>query len=181
MIILSILIICLIVWAVKKRKSRGSLVEEISRIDVLSLPQKTTLLKSYEIKPPGFALSRGEICYYAGPAKAYTEKNAVIGSVSRGHGNRYRLTKNLSLSSYSGTRRNVRGTVSETFGGNFYITNQKIMLLSSKHGFQIPYSRLLSMEPHKDGIRFFEKSGKCYTMLTKDVIEICKRFKLIEV
>lgn len=155
--------------------------DDVEEMRSLSPEQKENMLKDYIVSNPGINLNDGEYCYYSGSAQAYTSKNVVVGTKSSGAGISFRVAKNVRIHTGGGGSKTVRKNVSEKSDGRFLITNQRVVLLTPKHGFNIPYKKLTSLQPASDGMQVYDNTGKCYTMLTDDIYEICKIMTLIEI
>lgn len=155
--------------------------ESVEEVRNLSQADKIAMLESYIVHSPGINLSNGEVCYYAGPAQSYHTKNVVTSRRSIGSGMSFRIAKGVRYHVGGGSSQNVREDVVEKFDGRFCLTNKRVIMFAPKYGFSITYTRLMSMHPARDGIQFYDSAGKCYTMLSNDVPEICKRMSLIEI
>ena len=154
---------------------------DVDEIQRLTPEEKQFALSKYNIENPGINLNDGEHCYYSGPAQAYTSINVVVGTKGGGAGISFKVSKNIRIHTGGGNSKTIRDNISEVFDGNFYVTDQRVILLTPKHGFNIPYKKLTAMSPASDGIQFYDNTGKCYIMLTKDVYEICKIMNYIQI
>ena len=132
------------------------------------------------INNPTISLKTGEVCYYQHEATAYHEKNVVTGRKSSGAGVSFRVAKGVYVRTGGGDSQVIRENVGEYFDGMLYITNFRIVLLTPKYGFDIPFSKIAQIENHHDGFQIYS-GAKCYSLLTIDVLTILVILELIKI
>lgn len=135
-------------------------------------------LEDYIVNHPTISLKTGEICYFEKPAKSYHQKNAVVGRKSSSAGVSFRVAKGVTFRTGGGGSEYVREVVAEKFDGNLYITNQRIIMLAPKHGFDIPLAKITQLCIHDDGIAVYT-GAKCYFALTEHIEMISCIYGLI--
>lgn len=74
----------------------------------------------------------------------------------------------------------IRENVAEYFDGMLYITNFRIVLLTSKYGFDIPFSKITQIEPHYNGFQIYS-GAKCHSLSTIDSLTIMVILELIKI
>lgn len=72
-------------------------------------------------------------------------KNKIVGTTSSNNGVSVRIAKGVYLHSGTGKSKKIFKDVTEQYLGNFIITNQRIIFLNEKKGFEIPYKNLTSV------------------------------------
>jgi hypothetical protein len=119
------------------------------------------------------ALAGGEYCHYFDKAKLQTSRIQkswkTRGGGYIGGATSFRLFKRLTIhggrsySRNSETRVEER-EVAEEFRGFLYITNRRIVFVSSKHGFDMPYKQLTAVNAYSGAIEF-QFGSKHYSFL----------------
>lgn len=137
-------------------------------------------LQKLVIKNPTISLQIGEECYYQHEAEAYHEKNVVTGRKSSGAGVSFRVAKGVYVRTGGGDSQVIRENVAEYFDGMLYITNFRIVLLTSKYGFDIPFSKITQIEPHYNGFQIYS-GAKCHSLSTIDSLTIMVILELIKI
>lgn len=143
--------------------------------------EKIRKLAKYRVDHPSLNLLSDEICYYQGKAKSYHEKNVVVGRRRSGAGVSFRVAKGVSVHTGGGGSENIRSQVGESYDGMFFLTNKRVVLTAMKYGFDLPLSKITSINADpKHGFMFFS-AGKAFTVLTKDYRKIASIMALIDV
>ena len=118
------------------------------------------------VKGNNIVLKKGEICHYCGKVEVTKTKNVVVGSVR----NSYGMSSKISKSGYArfGQSQNqvVRADTVENTPAMFYVTSDRLILVSTKYGFDKHLSKLTGLTPHRDGITI-QFDDKIYNLLTK--------------
>lgn len=156
---------------------RESITNPILLNDKLSPIEK---LQRLVVSNPHISLATNEECYYQQEATAYKEKNVVTGRKSGGSGVSFRVAKGVYVRTGGGNSQVIRENVGEYFDGMLYITNLRMVLLTPKYGFDIPFSKITRIENHPDGFQIYS-GAKCYLVLTIDVSTILAILNLIKI
>lgn len=127
--------------------------------------------KDMLVENPGINLMPGEYCYYCKDATAVHQKNVVVGRTGTGAGMSFRVAKGVSFRTGGGASQNVRGNVNEYYDGILYITNLRMILHSSKYGFDLYISKISSVVYEINGFEVYS-GNKCYSVMTNDVENI---------
>ena len=117
--------------------------------------------------------SSGETCHNSRPANLVTFKNKVVGYAGGNAGISLRIAKGVTYRVGSSKGAPIRRNVEESFPGTLSITNQRIIFVAPKGGFDKKIAALSSMTPCEDGI-VFQFSTQSYILETKDVDRICQ-------
>lgn len=138
----------------------------------MTLEEATKYLEKTMVTNPGINLESGENCFLAEEATAVISKNQNIGTThnSAGGGIYYR---GISLHENSGTRKIVRGTVTDKYPGHLYLTSKRVLMVAYKGGFDIPWTKLVGFEAYSDGL-MLTSGGKSYLVETNSVKKIKK-------
>ena len=148
--------------------SNGSLSKTIALIESehYSITEALEQLKP-EKEDVNLMLKSDEVCYYYGGARSYHEKNVITAYKSTNSGVSVRVARGFSIRSGSSITIPIRSNVSETYEGDLYITNKRLVLLTDKYGFDLGIDTINAIEPFKNGFKVFYKD-KCYTVITYD-------------
>lgn len=138
----------------------------------MTLEEATKYLEKTMVANPGVNLEPGENCFFAEEATAVISKNQNIGTTynSAGGGIYYR---GISFHDNSGTRKIVRGTVTDKYPGHLYLTSKRVLMVAYKGGFDIPWTKLVGFEAYSDGL-MLTSGGKSYLVETNSVKKIKK-------
>lgn len=136
-------------------------------------------LEQLVVKNPNINLKDNERCYYQQRASAHHKKNVVVGTKREGAGLSFRFSKDFTLHTGGGGSTTIRDDISELFDGTLYITNQRIILVAAKYGFDLRFDKITSLSVLGNGLRLFTGS-KCYEVYTEDVKHIEYVLALIE-
>lgn len=124
-------------------------------------------LQALKISNPNINLKPGETCYYMGPAQSCKNKVITTGYKGTNGGLSFRVAKGVYLHGGKGNKKAVRETVSERHPGTFYVTDQRLILLSEKNGFNATFGTIIQVEALSDGL-YIHQSSKTSIVLTKD-------------
>ena len=153
----------------------GSLCKTIELIETkhYSITEALDKLKP-DAEDINLMLKNDEICYYYGGARSYHEKNIITAYKSSNSGVSVSVVRGFSIRSGNSITIPIRSNVSETYEGDLYITNKRIILLTKKYGFDLGIDKINAIEPFKNGFRVFYKD-KCYNPTIFYVLELIDR------
>ena len=129
------------------------------------------ILDEMELEEVSMRLNYDEACYYEGIATAYHTKNIVTGYRRNSSGYSVRAMKGVSLHNSSGTSNAIRKTISTPYPGRLFITNERIVFLAEKYGFDIDFNKLSNISVYNKYLEVFAGS-KFYRLYTKDTLFI---------
>ena len=136
----------------------------------LSPSEAADLLNRSVVPNPGIILTPGEVCYYAGNASGLKAKNQVVRTEYSSFGTSSYSSFNTGIRGYrvgmgfhnnEGVRKNVRGTVIDSYKGRLYLTNKRLVLAAYQCGFDIPLEKLTAVDSYRDGL-LVTSGGKSY-------------------
>lgn len=133
-----------------------------------------------KIYSPNIVLKKGEICYYEGDAFSYKMKNIITRYERQGGSSGFRIAKGITIGRSSGVSTPIRENVVEKYPAKFYITNKRMILVASKHGFDLSVDKITSLKNYSNAFEFF-CGEKTYTVMTNDVkyiIQLCRLISL---
>lgn len=84
-------------------------------------------------------LNYGEVAVYHSQATRQETKNRVIGRMGSYGGGTIRIAKGLSIHTGGSSSRPIYGDVSMQYPGEFIITNERVIFLSSQKGFELKH------------------------------------------
>ncbi len=113
-------------------------------------------------------LNYGEVAVYHSQATRQETKNRVIGRTGSYGGGTVRIAKGLSIHTGGSSSRPIYGDVSMQYSGEFIITNERIIFLSSQKGFELKHQNITAATAYKDGFAFQSKNTS-YVLLVPRV------------
>ena len=126
----------------------------LTRDQIERLEQKTEL----PILDTPVFLNYGEVAVYHSQATRQETKNRVIGRTGSYGGGTVRIAKGLSIHTGGNSSRPIYGDVSMQYPGEFIITNERVIFLSSPKGFELKHQNITAATAYKDGFAFQSKS-----------------------
>lgn len=109
-------------------------------------------------------LKSGEMVHYRTPCGLSVTRRELIGSTGGGAGASFRIAKGIYLHSGKSSSKRIYDDVTNTFKGELFITNARIVFLQSRAGFELPIVKLSAILPIEDGIRL-QSGNKTYDMV----------------
>ena len=109
-------------------------------------------------------LNYGEVAVWYSEATRQETKNRVIGRTGSYGGGTVRIAKGLSIHTGGSSSKPIYGDVSVQFPGEFVITNERIIFLSSQKGFEIKHANITAATAYKDGFSF-QSRNTSYVLL----------------
>lgn len=103
-------------------------------------------------------LNYGEVAVYHSQATRQETKNRVIGRTGSYGGDTVRIAKWLSIHTGGSSSRPIYGDVSMQYPGEFIITNERVIFLSSQKGFELKHQNIIAATAYKDGFAFQSKN-----------------------
>lgn len=125
--------------AVKKAIQKPEIKNEVDTPP--ALPPELTL-ENCIIERPNIPLKKGEVCVYMSPAVSVYNRKGVVAYKGGGQGVSFRVAKGVSLHTGGMKRTAERGTITDTYDGRLYMTNQRIILLAEKYGFDLKWENV---------------------------------------
>lgn len=124
-------------------------------------------------------MNEEEVCFYAGPAKGFRDKEKVVGYTGGGAGVSFRIMKGVSVHTGSSARKAIRENVRDYSDGTLYLTNQRVLLLATKYGFSIALTKLAQVSYSDGSLRFFAQNGKDYSVMPDEYNKVMKVMSLM--
>lgn len=112
---------------------------------------------------------KGEYCHYAENVKRIVVTTRTSYK-TRSSGVNFRVAKGVSVGSRESYTEPIKTSNSNEYEGTLYITNKRIVFLASEKGVEIPFSKLLGVQPYSDGVELFIAS-KSYIFRIDDMRE----------
>lgn len=130
------------------------------------------------ISNPSISLKKGEVCLYEGEAKAMNARLVTEGGDSVGAGFTWRISKHFALHSGGGKSKKVQKTVIDEYPGKLYLTNQRMILLAPKYGFEASMQNINRLENSEDGFVVYI-NAKPHYVGTPDMEQIVNIINLL--
>ncbi len=141
----------------KKKEAIQELVNNIKSGNIPHIQTRSIILKSSE-----YACS--EIQTYL-----IETKNKIVGTSSSNSGISVRMAKGVYLRSGSGGSKKIYNDVTNQYLGNLIITNQRIVFLNDRKGFEIPYKNLTSVFSSDKNL-ILQSKNKSYSILISNPV-----------
>lgn len=130
----------------KREAERQAVIDNYLRLGLKDLP--IVPFPSTLVPKPG------EICYWHCGAASSEEKVVTTGYTGGGAGVSVRVAKGVTLHTSSGRSRAIKQKVTQSYWGEFIITNQRVILKTQKGGFEKALSRITFLECDPKGLSF---------------------------
>lgn len=137
--------------------------------DLLALGDKPAQekLDEIEIIDPSINLKPCEACLYEGIGYVLEAKEVVTGYNRTSYGTSFKtIFGNYRHNSTSKTDI-IRKTVKNTFNGQLFITNSRIVFLAEKYSFDSSFDKITNITVYNDRIELYSRN-KFYKVFTKD-------------
>ena len=163
-IVIALIYVLIIYFVIRYFKARNcnrvnSLTENDDR-------NASEILDDMELTDVSMRLEKDEVCYYEGIGTSYHSKEIVIGYRRNSSG--YSAG---GFHSSSGRSSAIRKNVSTPYVGRLFITNNRIVFLAEKYGFNIDYNKLSNISVYNKYIEVFSGS-KFYRVYSSDTVFI---------
>jgi len=124
------------------------------------------------IIPKSMIPKKNESVYLEQEAVLKVVKNKMLGSTSSSSGASIRVAKGMYLRSGSSGSKKIYGDVTTKYYGTLAISNQRIVFTNPEKGFEIPLSKLSSIESDLSAI-VFQQGSKVFYLESNhcDIIE----------
>ncbi len=113
------------------------------------------------IVPRSVVPKKDELVYLEQSAVLKTVQNKLLGTTGSSGGVSVRVTKGMYLRTGSSGSKKIYGDVISEYPGTLAISNQRIVFSNPKKGFEIPLSKLSSIESDFDTI-IFQQGNKTF-------------------
>lgn len=163
-----LVVLCFLGYFLKNR-DRGTY--EAGTILMLGNKTASDMLDEIELHNVSMRLKSNEACYYEGIGYSYHSKEVVSGYRHRSYGHSVRMMKGVSTHRSRGQSDAIRETVSTAYEGRLYITNERIVFLAERYGFDISFDKLSNITMYNEHLEVFAGS-KFYRVHTSDCVFI---------
>ena len=125
-------------------------------------------------------LHPGEVCFFEGKGFSYHTKDVVTGYNRISYGSSMRIMRGYSVHRSNGYSRAIKETQKTKYPGRLFITNERIVFLAERYGFDIEFDRLSNISTYRKYIEVFAGSRfyRVYTPHTtfiRDLIALMNR------
>ncbi len=140
---------------------------------ILMLGDKTAgeKLDEIELYDVSMKLKSGEACYFEGEGFSYHTKDIVTGYKNNSHASSLRVARGYSIHNSNGESNAIRKTVKTEYPGRLFITNERIVFLAERYGFDIGFDKLSNITMYDECLEVFAGS-KFYRVFTPHTIFI---------
>ena len=140
---------------------------------ILMLADQTASDKLDEIElcNVSMKLRADEACYFEGEGISYHTKDVVAGYRRSSNGRSIRVMRGYSIQSSNGYSDAVKQTVRTPYPGRLFITNERIVFLAERYGFDIGFDKLSNITIYNEYLEVFAGS-KFYRVFTPHTLFI---------
>lgn len=128
-------------------------------------------LDEIELRNVSMKLRPDEACYFEGEGYSYHSKDVVSGYRHSSYGNSMRVMRGYSIRRSSGRSDAIRKTVKTEYPGRLFITNERIVFLAERYGFDIGFDGLSNITMYNEYLEVFAGS-KFYRVFTPHTVFI---------
>lgn len=149
---------------------------------ILMLDDKTASdkLDEIELRNVSMKLRYDEACYFEGEGISYHSKDIVSGYKRNSYGSSMRIMKRYSIFRANGNSDVIRKTVKAAYPGRLFITNERIVFLAERYGFDIGFDKLSNITMYNEYLEVFAGS-KFYRVYTPHTLFIRDLITLINI
>lgn len=115
-------------------------------------------LDEIELQNVSMKLKQDEACYFEGEGIAYHIKDVVSGYRRSSYGRSMRIMRGYSVHRSNGHSDVVRQTVRTPYPGRLFITNERIVFLAERYGFDIGFDKLSNITMYNEYLEVFSGS-----------------------
>ena len=115
-------------------------------------------LDEIELQNVSMRLNPGESCYFEGEGFSYHSKDIIVGYTRSSYGSSMRVVKGYSIHRSNGQSNAIRKTVRTEYPGRLYITNERIVFLAERYGFDIEFNKLSNITMYNKYLEVFSGS-----------------------
>lgn len=123
-------------------------------------------LDEIELQNVSMKLKQDEACYFEGEGISYHTKDVVSG-----YGRSMRIMRGYSVHRSNGYSDAVRQTVRTPYPGRLFITNERIVFLAERYGFDIGFNKISNITMYNEYLEVFS-SSKFYRVFTPHTVFI---------
>ena len=116
-------------------------------------------------------LRSDEACYFEGEGFSYHSEDIVSGYKRSSHGSSMRVMRGYSIHRSYGQNDVIRKTVRTEYPGRLFITNERIVFLAERYGFDISFDKLSNITMYNEHLEVFAGS-KFFRVYTPHTIFI---------
>ena len=128
-------------------------------------------LDEIELRNVSMKLRYGEACYFEGDGFSYHSKDAVLGYKRSSHGSSMRFMRGYSIHKSNSQSDVIRKTVKAEYPGRLFITNERIVFLAERYGFDIGFDKLSNITMYNEYLEVFA-GNKFYRVFTPHTVFI---------
>ena len=128
-------------------------------------------LDEIELQNVSMKLRPGEACYFEGKGFSCDSKEVITGYRHSSQGRSIRVMKGYSIHKSNGQSEAIRKTVQTKYPGRLFITNERIVFLAERHGFDVSLDKISNISLYNKYIEVFV-GGKFYRVFTPHMIYI---------
>ncbi len=172
-IIVTVLFGFIVFYYMGQSPQNGLPYEKYKAGSLLMLGDKTASekLDEIELHDVSMKLKPYEVCLFEGEGFSCHSKEVVSGYRYSSHGSSMRVMRGCSAYRSSGQRDVIRKTVKTDYPGRLFITNERIVFLAERYGFDIGFDKLSNITVYKKYIEVFAGS-KFYRVFTPHTVYI---------
>ena len=128
-------------------------------------------LDEIELQNVSMKLKQDEACYFEGEGVSYHTKDVVSGYRRSSYGHSTRIMRGYSVHRSNGHSDVLRQTVRTPYPGRLFITNERIVFLAERYGFDVGFDKLSNITMYNDCLEVFSGS-KFYRVFTPHTVFI---------
>ena len=128
-------------------------------------------LDEIELRNVSMKLRPNEACYFEGEGFSYHAKDVVSGYKRSSYGSSMRVMRGYSIHRSNGQSDVIRKTVKTEYPGRLFITNERIVFLAERYGFDIGFDKLSNITMYNEYLEVFAGS-KFYRVFTPQTVFI---------
>lgn len=172
-IIVTILCVLVLFYCIGRGVQSGTSRSGYKAGTILMLGDRTASdkLDEIELHNVSMKLRPDETCYFEGEGFSYQSKDVVSGYKRSSYGSSMRVMRGYSIHRSNGQSDVIRKTVKTEYPGRLFITNERIVFLAERYGFDIGFDKLSNITMYNEYLEVFAGS-KFYRVFTPHTVFI---------
>lgn len=172
-IIIPILCALVVLYCIWRFSRSGTFHSKYKAGTILMLGDQTASekLDEIELRNVSIKLRPDEACYFEGEGFSYQSKDVVSGYRRSSHGSSLRVMRGYSIHRSDGQSDVIRKTIKTEYPGRLFITNERMVFLAERYGFDIGFDKLSNITMYNEYLEVFAGS-KFFRVYTPHTIFI---------
>jgi hypothetical protein len=147
-----------------KSNNKNTIIENIQDIEQISAISAINEGRLPVAESTNLLLHSSEVSHLALPAFRLITKNKVVGRTGGGGGISVRIAKGVTMRTGGGSSKSIYQDVTNRYDGTVEITNQRLVFLNGRQGFECKIKDITAITINEDGFVIVQVKGTVYVL-----------------